>query len=121
MPIDEGDQERWDELPGVSECEASNQDSPDFIECIKVAGPSYTYASCVGSIMVGHESEKVSIVMIWQRQLLPLRLSSTSQSCCHAGAQLSNLAIILDSCKICRAPAYVLSRLLEGTAVLSAN
>ncbi len=65
MSIDDGDQERWDELPGDFEVilpkQTGTQENEDFIECIKVKGPTYSYASCVGPIMVQHESEKVSL------------------------------------------------------------
>lgn len=67
--MDEGDQKRWDQLPG-----GQNDDSPpwqpvkedalDFIGPIRISGKVYSYALCAGQIQVQHESEKVTVTFL---------------------------------------------------------
>ena len=66
MFIEEGDQERWNQLPGLEDSnppdEASSEETLDFIESIRIEGQVYVYASCLGPVQIQHESEKVRLL-----------------------------------------------------------
>ena len=61
MPIEEGDQERWDELPsGDDFLEADcREDRVGHIERVVVHGDTYSYPGPAGTLRVQHEQEKV--------------------------------------------------------------
>lgn len=123
MIIDDGDQERWEELPGGPEREGEQtvEGESKYIGCVKVAEPIYTYKSSTGPIDVRQEAHKVSMErFLWQFW----DSFNASQNCYllneghisrgHAGTQLPDLAIIPDSSQICRESTSLKTRLLEG-------
>ena len=66
MSYEEGDQDRWDELPDGTCCieEDEAQSDRNHIDSVKVAGAVYVYASHAGPISVQHQAEKVSLTKI---------------------------------------------------------
>ena len=61
MPIEDGDQERWDELPSGAESSEKDcsEDRVSHIERVAVHGDTYSYPGPTGTIRVQHEQEKV--------------------------------------------------------------
>jgi len=59
MPIEEGDQERWDELPAEAENSEGECIDVGRIDRVTVDGETYSYAASSGTILVKHEQEKV--------------------------------------------------------------
>lgn len=65
MPIEEADQERWDELPGASDGGDSDEHTNHtHIGRVAVDGHTYRYAASTGTILVQHEEEKVPTSLV---------------------------------------------------------
>ncbi len=70
MSFEEGDQERWDELPEIDES-ADETPQTGNISRVAVQAETYAFAASTGTIHVQHAPEKVpQSISIWKLMLI---------------------------------------------------